>query len=166
MNFKTKAFGILAGTALTLSIASGAMAQGTQVNLAENPDGVCTASVTQATASFGTYNWTTAGGYAPVAGAGTASLNLTVAQTVGPEEVCDISVKGSDLTNGTDIIDVSQIGVAHGSGSAQALTDTEALLMDGVVGAQVANLTLANPGVDLTEGLYEGTITFTAAQGS
>ncbi len=165
MNVKTKALGLVAGSILALSLTTGVMAETTDVTLAENASGSCTAVVTEASASFGTYTWNGTA-YVPASGAGSAALNLTVTQTYGPAEVCDIDVSGSDLVSGTNSILVGSISVAHGSGTAQSLSVAQALLMDNVIGAQTANLTLANPGATLPDGTYSGTITFTAAQGS
>lgn len=164
MNLKTKAFGLLAGTALSLSLISGVVAEPTSATLAENPSGVCTAAITELGANFGTYTWNGTS-YVAATNSGTAAFNMMVSQTIGPSEVCDISVAGTNLASANGSIPVSAIAVAHGTAS-QTLSGTSTRLMAGVTGAQKADLTLANPGTSAPDGTYTGTITFTAAKGS
>lgn len=168
MNLKSKIVGLIAGTAFALSLVAGVTAETTSVTLVDNTLlGTCTAAASTQTASFGTYTWDGAQ-YQPATGSGTAALVLTVTQTYGVNNTCDVSVAGTNLerATGTETISVSAISAAHGTGTPQTLTTTQALLMDNVTGLQTANLTLARPGTTLPSGAYSGTITFTTVRGS
>ena len=168
MSLKLRVLGFTAAAVLSLGLTNGVMAETTSVSLADNTLlGTCTAAVSTGAASFGTYTWDGTQ-YRPAAGSGTAALVLLVSQTYGVNNTCDVSVAGTNLVRatGSETIPVGAIAAAHGAGTPQTLTTTQALLMDNVTGLQTANLTLARPGATLPSGAYSGTITFTTVRGS
>jgi len=130
MSLRSKVVGFVVAAALSLSLVAGVTAEITSVTLVDNTVlGTCTAAASTQTASFGSYTWDGAQ-YQPATGSGTAALVLTVTQTYGVNNTCDVSVDGTNLVRatGTETISVSANSVAHGVGSPQTLTTTQALL--------------------------------------
>lgn len=174
MNVKTKAIGFIAGSALALGVVGGVLADGadTTVTLDGAAGGVCSAIVTESTATFGPYTYNSSTGLYELAASGSATDSLTVAvsQNIGPGAVCDVDVKGSDLVttppNG-DPIEVSNIAVANGATSIGALSSIDqSFANDVAAGNLTANLTLTTPASTQPIGDYAGTITFTASTGA
>jgi hypothetical protein len=176
MSFKTKALGLVAAAALSLSITTGVMAEestGSSVNLGPNPDGTCSLAISQGEdANFGDWHWT---GTEFVANDGTSTVVVWMSNTqnIAPnnEDVnCVFSVKGSDLTGPNDsTIPVGNITATHGSGHTIVLSDQYQLL-GGIVNSAGTtfdlDLTVQALPDDLYLGEYSGTVSFTAALGS
>jgi uncharacterized membrane protein len=167
MNLKTKALGLFAGTALTLSLATGALA-GTESSTAvlENSgNGVCSVSASSASFDFGTWVWN-GSTYVPPAGNGNVeNVNVTVTQTISSQpRNCDLTVSPGALTfNAQNIIQASNLtALANGAASNVATINTPTGA-GSVVPVQVTlNDTAALD--SLAPGTYTGNVTISVAQ--
>lgn len=176
MSIKTRGMSFLAAAVLSLSIVTGAMAQvtSTGVTLQNDSTGTCAVSVGTAT-KFGTYKWNGKAYNAVVPTDSTATIALTVTQTIGLDLLgqpltCDVSVSGTDLVNGDKSIPAEKISVSTGVlgvglSSPVTLSSTSKVLATNTLGLVPVTLTLSDPGT-AAPGDYSGTITFTTSQGS
>lgn len=102
MNFKTKAIGLFAGSALALSLAGGAMAQqaDSTVVLTEND---CAPGISTTEVDFGTYVYDADTGEFVPEGAGDGEASFSVTDSSGNRQSdCDIEIAASTLTDSND----------------------------------------------------------------
>jgi hypothetical protein len=157
MNFKTKALGIVAGAALSISLITGAGAQATSTTL-KPAAGSCTAAATSGSIDLGTWNWNpTSNSYDYVASSSPGSITTAVTQTIQPNITCNVTLKVSELQGpgASKISGVVDAAKSGGSGSGGQYTVPTS--------AQGATLEVAAtlPAVpkDAAPGTYTGTIT-------
>lgn len=170
MNLKTKAAALLAGSALALSVATGAMAAdtGSSVTLADGEAG-CSVSAVSATADFGNYTYNGTDTFVADATDGTATVTGSVDVTglfgtpVGDE--CKLQISGTNLTadSGASIIEVGNITYNNGTNATTPVTGIAADTGDGN-GEFTVNLSLASfssTGITTLD-QHNGTLTFDA----
>lgn len=103
MNFKTKALGIVAAAAFSLSLTTGVMAAdevstGARVNLHE---GECAISIDQANVNFGGWEWD-GDSYEPLAN-GTSAQSISGSMSpAAPSGSCTVTVSSEGLTGQTN----------------------------------------------------------------
>ncbi len=104
MTFKTKAIGLLAGSALLLSVVSGALANDATVTLEDNPDASagCHASIMSGSFDLGTWQWSSSG-YVQTSTGNGGSLGFNLTQDVSAGTInCFVEASGSPLVQQTD----------------------------------------------------------------
>lgn len=161
MNLKTKAFGLLAGTALSLSIMTGAMAQTVSTTL-EPAAGSCFAAATSGTIDLGTWNWDgVSNQYEHVAPVTPGSITTNVTQTIQPNIDCSVMLVIGTLTgsHGGSISDFAVTAQSGGTGSGS--TYTVATDNDGT--DLVVEASLSSVSNTAVPGAYTGTITVDSA---
>lgn len=172
MNLRTKTLGLIAATALSISLAGGAVAADSDVKLSPNStaSGCAITAGQTLDADFGEYEFD-GSVYQPAPGAGTVNLVIAMTQDIEPTHDCDITVESTvPLTSGTDTISngsITATAVSPGSGTgtlASAQTLTYPVPAATGIDAGVT-LALATPGSTQPTGDYSGTITFTAGDG-
>lgn len=167
MNFKTKAIGLLAGSALALSLTTGAMAQtsDTDAQLDPKDGGVCAlGDVTSLDADFGTFTWN---GTAYTGGQ-SQTLSVPLTQDTAPTSSCAIDVSASALTNGTGgTISNGAITIDGGDKNNAPLSSTQKVTYaDTGVAGTTQSLTLKlTPGATAPTGTYGGTLTISINNG-
>lgn len=159
MNFKTKAIALLAGSALALSVASGAMAQtgdGTSVTLSD--DTTCSVVFDGADVNFGTYKWN-GSSYAIDGVAGNTSLTVAVTDPTQAQNGCDFEVGGGAMSPDTTGNTSGSIAVqfTYNSVTSNPLPVTDAADGDHSITAAISS-TLDNA---FSPDTYSGTVTIT-----
>lgn len=176
MNLKSRFLGFGAAAVLSLGMVAGAMAQdpvqGTTSVTFEDNDAptVCTLTVVDANADFGTYTWD-GSDFASGVDGGTVGIDgdMTAARTGGylpPNDLnCKLQISGEDLDGTGDAegqtIPVGSITV---NGTTQALTASTTDVTGTPLEGTLVSLTLASiPGTPNSGeiGSYEGTVTLT-----
>lgn len=121
MSFKSKTIGIIAGTALTLSIASGAMAQtGHETDtsvLLENGDPCAVEPLTGTSIDFGSANWN---GTEYVGALTPGSITIPVSNGVFDVSECTVAITVKDLLasdSDSDLISGNAVTLNGGSGN-------------------------------------------------
>lgn len=162
MNLKTKAFGLVAGTALSLSLVTGVMAQSTTAAVEPNAAGSCTAAASSGAINLGTWAWNgTTKVYDYTAPTTPGSITTNVSQDIQPNIDCNVTLSVGTLTgsNGGTITGVADTAASGGTGSAGTYsvpTDVDGTAL--VVTASLASIPAA-----AVPGTYTGTITVSGA---
>jgi hypothetical protein len=173
MNFKTKTFGFVAATALTLSAATGAMAVdvGTTAQLNQNGAGQCNVSATSGTVDFGKWDWN-GSGYARVSGnAGEGPITFQVTQTKRPKPdvSCNVTVAVSNLIHATatsNVVPGGNVSLTMTSGAETNASPYTVMTPTGAGKSLVLKATLNSVPETLLAGTYNGTVTATASESS
>lgn len=161
MNFKARAIGIIAGTAVALGITSGVLAAGDNatVTLQDNNSGDCSISL-HGTFELGTWTWNGSSYSPPVSGA--ATLNASITQTISSSDVqCYVTAQqAKPLTNNGNTINMS---FSINNGTSNTITPVTTSSGSGAnVPVEVWMSTLA----DQPSGTYTGEVTVTVSKTS
>ena len=160
MSFKTKALGLVAATALSLSLASGAMAESTQVELKDTP---CAASVTASSPfNFGSAEWDGDSYEGALTTTGYIDVNVT-GHPWGYTQ-CNVPLTVSNLTgyyNGWTISS-NQITLVADSSAVSSL----AVLTTNTPWTPQVTSSLNLNGVSVPPDVYQGTVTVGTANAS
>ena len=161
MNLKTKAVALLAGSALALSVASGAMATGTGVTL--NDGGTCSVGISSGDVDFGTYTWNPGTQEFDKDANGSGSITLSASDNTRGQAGCDVTLSGGDMDDDTTGLIVIDVDYSHGGSiAADSVTVSVVAGTDETVTASVP----ANLGPSYTIDGYSGTITVTQEGGA
>lgn len=170
MTFKTKAVGLLAGSALAFSLTASALASDATVTLGDNPDpsAGCHASINSGSFDLGTWQWN-GDAYVHVDGTGNGgSLGFSVTQDVSADTIpCFVSASGGPLNQVTDgdgnmVTGGATINLAF-TVNGSLNQDTVPTSWSGAGGGIAVSMTnLGNQ----SAGDYEGTVSVTATTSS
>ena len=166
MNLKTKALGLVAGTALTLGLATGVMAAdgNTTAILENNALGACSAAGAAGEINLGTWEWNGSAYDLESGNTGLDTITFGITQTVRPTPAvnCNVAVSVSDLVSGANTIPSNLIDVDVESGSLSTGSPyTVSTDADGT--NLVLSATLTSVPTTIPQGTYIGTVTVTSA---
>lgn len=165
MNLVKKALGIAAGSALALSLASGALAVDgdTTADLFPKTTGACFGSGSSGEIDLGEWEWNGAA-YVLRSATTSGSIAFTVTQDVRatPNVNCNLTVNVSNLTNGTPFIPAANVVLSASGGGASGVGPSYTVSTPQGAG-QVLTLGASLTGVptDIPSGTYKGTVTIT-----
>lgn len=155
MNLKTKAFGLIAGTALSLSLLTGAMAAPGDTSVTLQNGDPCAASVSAGEITFGTWTWNGNSYVNSTAASGSVTVGVTNAE-FGVTS-CAVTLGVSNLT-GAKGGSILSADITLTDGATSGTSYTVAQQSDLVVSAALStNLTTVAPDT------YTGDITVTSA---
>lgn len=166
MNFKTKAIGLLAGSALALSLATGVLADGTTTaELAPNTGGTgCTASAVTGSQNLGVYTWDASMDKWVVSTAADAgNLEVQVNQDIAGTADCSVAISVTDLEHTTiSTAKITELSISASGTSVTGTTSPFIVSTNGTItpGATMSlSVTINSIPVTNPAGTYEGTVT-------
>lgn len=164
MSFKTKALGLAAATALSITMVGGAMAAPGDTSVTLKDGAACAASVSAGTISFGNYTWNgTSYQYDNDNSAG-GSLTVHVTDSKKNDTKCAVTMSISDMSGVTvpaNKILAANIGLTATGATGSSPTFTVSPVADFTVDA-----TLTVPNSAVPGDTYNGTILVGSQTGS